>query len=70
MLLSAGHTLSFLATRWSTAVRLYRTCRDVGSIQDADCIRIALVGHVGEGGTVLLLKKDVGDVPFFFEQTN
>ena len=35
----------------------------MGSIRDADCIRIAIVGHRGKGEVVLLLKKDVGNVP-------
>ena len=34
----AGRALSFLATRWNTAACTPRTCRNVGSIQDADCI--------------------------------
>ena len=59
--LGAGHALSFLTTRWSTAVRAFITCRSVGSIQDADCIRIAPVEHRGKGEIVSLRKKDVGD---------
>ena len=59
--LGAGHALSFLATRWSTATR---TCRSVGSIQDVDYARMALVGHRGKGGIVPLRKKDVGEVSF------
>ena len=59
--LGAGHALSFLTTRWSTAVRAFITCRSVGSIQDADCIRISPVEHRGKGEIVSLRKKDVGD---------
>ena len=59
--LDVGHALSFLATRWSTATR---TCRGMGSIQDADYARMAPVGHRGKGGTVPLRKKDVGEVSF------
>ena len=57
-----GHALSFLTTRWSTAVRAFITCRSVGSIQDADCICISPVEHRGKGEIVSLHKKDVGDV--------
>ena len=59
--LGAGHALSFLTTRWSTAVRAFITCRSVGSIQDADCICISPVEHRGKGEIVSLHKKDVGD---------
>ena len=46
-----------------TATRSFRTCRSVGSIQDADYIRIAPVEHRGKGMVVWLHKKDVGNVP-------
>ena len=44
----------------------FRTSRSVGSLRDADCIRIAIVEHRGKGKVVLLRKKDVGDVPLLF----
>ena len=59
----AGRALSFLATRWNTAARAFTTSRSVGSIQDADYIRMAPVEHRGKGEIVSLHKKDVGDVP-------
>ena len=46
-----------------TAKRAFRTSRSVGSIQDADYIRMAPVEHRGKGEIVSLLKKDVGDAP-------
>ena len=58
--LRAGHTLSFLATRWGTTARDFITCRSVGSTQDVDCIRIAPVWLRRNGEIVLLRKKDVG----------
>ena len=61
--LGAGHALDFLATRWSTAARAFRTSRSVGSIQDTGCFRIAVVEQRGKGEIVSLRKKDVGDVP-------
>ena len=63
VLLGAGHALSFLATRRSTAARAFRTSRSVGSIQDTGCFRIAIVEQRGKCEIVLLRKKDVGDVP-------
>ena len=44
-----------------TATRAFRTSRSVGSIQDADYIRMAPVEHRGKGEIVSLRKKDVGD---------
>ena len=44
-----------------TAARAFRTSRSVGSIQDADYIRMAPVEHRGKGEIVSLRKKDVGD---------
>ena len=41
--LGADHALGFLATRWSTAARAFRTSRSVGSIQDPGCFRSAVV---------------------------
>ena len=61
--LRAGCALSLLATRWNTAARAFRTCRSVGSVQDAGCFRIAPVEHGGKGESVWLCNKDVGDVP-------
>ena len=61
--LGAGHALSFLATRWNTSTRAFRTCRSVGSIQDVDFTYIAPVEHGGKGEIVWLRKKDDGDVP-------
>ena len=60
--LGAGHASSLLATQWGTVGCASRTSRSVGSIQDADCIRIARVEHGGRGKIVCLCKKDVGDV--------
>ena len=61
--LGAGRALSFLATRRSTAARAFIICGGMGLIRDADCTRIANVGHRGNGKIVSLLKKDVGDAP-------
>ena len=44
-----------------TATRAFRTSRSVGSIQDADYIRMAPVEHRGKGEIVSLRKKDVCD---------
>ena len=41
----------------------FHNLQGMGSFRDADCIRIAIVEHRGKGEIVLLLKKDVGDVP-------
>ena len=57
----AGHNLNSLATRWSTAIHAFITCRSVGSIQDVDCVRIAPVELRRRGEIVSLRKKDVGD---------
>ena len=70
MSLGAGHTLSFLATRWSTAARALVACRGVGSVQDADCIRIAPVEHRGKGEIVSLRKKDVGLASLLSQQVD
>ena len=61
--LGAGHALSFIATRRSTAARAFIISGGMGSIRDAGCIRIVIVEHRGKGEIVLLLKKDVGDAP-------
>ena len=63
--LGAGHALSFLTTRWSTAVRAFITCRSVGSIQDADCIRISPVEHRGKGEIVRYARKMLVTCFFF-----
>lgn len=57
--LGAGHALSFLATRWSTSVRAFITCRNAGSLLSADCVRVAPAEHRGKGGIVPLRKKNV-----------
>lgn len=57
--LGAGHALSFLATRWSTAVRAVITCRPVAHLRDADCIRVVPVQFRGKGEIVGLKKKKV-----------
>ena len=49
-----------------TAARAFRTSRSVGSIQDADYIRMALVEHRGKGEIVSLRKKDVGNASLLF----
>ncbi|EJD08490.1 endoplasmic reticulum Ca-transporting P-type ATPase [Fomitiporia mediterranea MF3/22] len=59
--LGAGHALSFLATRWSTAARAFITCRSVNDIRSADSIRIVPAEHRGKGGIVKLRKKDSSD---------
>ena len=57
----AGHALSFLATRRSTAARAFIIRGGMGSIRNAGCIRVAIVERRGKGEIVLLLKKDFGD---------
>lgn len=57
--LGAGHALSFLATRWSTAARAFITSRSVSEIRKADSIRIVPEEHRGKGDIVALRKKDV-----------
>lgn len=57
--LGLGHALSFLATRWSTGVRAFVTCRSVNDVRNADCIRIVPAEHRGKGEIVRLRKKDV-----------
>ena len=61
--LGTGHTLNFLATRWSTAACAFIICGSMGLVRDADCIRIVIVEHRGKDEIVSLHKKDVGDVP-------
>ena len=55
--LGVGHALSFLATRWNTATRAFRTCRSVGPIQHVDCTYIALVQHE-ENREIVWLRKE------------
>lgn len=57
----AGHALSFLATRWSTAARAAITCRPASRLRDADCIRVVPVQFRGRGEIVSLRKKDVSN---------
>ena len=57
--LGAGHALSFLATRWSTAAKAWITCRKAKTIRDADCIRIVPAEHRGKGEIVPLRAKEV-----------
>lgn len=56
--LGAGHALSFLVTRWSTAAKARITTLNAGSLQGADCIRLVPAPHRGKGEIVPLIKKD------------
>ncbi|KAI5116478.1 hypothetical protein M0805_003507 [Coniferiporia weirii] len=59
--LGAGHALSFLVTRWSTAARAAITCRSSNSIRTADCVRVVPVQYRGKDEIVSLRRKDPED---------
>ncbi|EKM53145.1 uncharacterized protein PHACADRAFT_163440 [Phanerochaete carnosa HHB-10118-sp] len=60
--LGAGHALSFLVTRWSTAAKAWVTTRKAVSLEDADCIRLIPAPHRGVGDIVPLHKKVPSDL--------
>lgn len=60
--LGAGHALSFLVTKWSTAARTWITTLNASTPQAADCIRIVPAPHRGKGDIVHLIKKNPSDV--------
>ncbi|TCD66868.1 hypothetical protein EIP91_000766 [Steccherinum ochraceum] len=60
--LGAGHALSFLVTRWSTAMRARITTTNASSLEQADCIRLIPAAHRGVGDIVPLAKPVTSDV--------
>ncbi|KAI0045926.1 endoplasmic reticulum Ca-transporting P-type ATPase [Auriscalpium vulgare] len=61
VLLGAGHSLSFLITRWNAGAKAWVTTRKARSLEDADCIRIIPASHRGEGEIVSLEKRIPSD---------
>ncbi|KAI0300122.1 endoplasmic reticulum Ca-transporting P-type ATPase [Multifurca ochricompacta] len=61
VLLGAGHSLSFLVTRWSAKAKAWVTTRKARSLAEADCIRILPAPHRGQGEIVSLLKRVPSD---------
>ncbi|KAH8112229.1 hypothetical protein DFH11DRAFT_1728740 [Phellopilus nigrolimitatus] len=67
---SAGHALSFLATRWSTAALAFITCRPASDLRAADAVHIVPAEHRGKGEIVHLRKKDpVDPLTYIFSYT-
>ncbi|KAH9173807.1 endoplasmic reticulum Ca-transporting P-type ATPase [Lactarius sanguifluus] len=61
VLLGAGHSLSFLVTRWNARAKAWITTREARSLTEADCIRITPAPHRGQGEIVPLLKRVPSD---------
>ncbi|KAI0056131.1 endoplasmic reticulum Ca-transporting P-type ATPase [Artomyces pyxidatus] len=61
VLLGAGHSLSFLVTRWNAGAKAWVTTRRARSLEDANCIRIVPHAHRGSGEIVPLEKHVPGD---------
>ncbi|KAG8936656.1 hypothetical protein FRC02_000114 [Tulasnella sp. 418] len=59
--LGAGHALSFLVTRWSTAANAFVTTSSASSLEEADSVRIVPVKHRGEAEIVPLTRNDSKD---------
>ncbi|KAJ2930562.1 hypothetical protein H1R20_g6550, partial [Candolleomyces eurysporus] len=60
-LLGAGHALSFLVTKWSTAARAWVTSKKAYSLHEATHIRLVPKLHRGSGDIVPLQRKDPKD---------
>lgn len=60
--LFAGHALSFLATRWSSAFRTQVECRRAGSLEEAGLVRVVPRKDKGRGEIVPLERKRVSGV--------
>ncbi|KAH8096846.1 endoplasmic reticulum Ca-transporting P-type ATPase, partial [Cristinia sonorae] len=69
--LGAGHALSFLVTKWSTAMKARITTRGASSLEHADCIRLIPAAHRGVGEIVPLdkpVKSDPSTYTFNYQR--
>lgn len=63
VLLIAGHSLSFLVTRWSIGAKALITCVKAKSIDEAEIIRVIPLPHKGEGELVPISRVTRPGIP-------